>query len=183
MSKIKRRKKAKPVKNRRMTFRISVEAQPVVVRYQPNWMDDMAHFEFWSPYRPPRRIPIGTSGYYSHFAAMEDVKAAKSPERYAGDAKRFTPRLRSQRVSVRCPSASHSALAWPRVAGSDCDLRRRRRPEERDFAARMWATRTALLKYGGYESAIDRAIEGPILNKIHAEASMKPVYYQNINTL
>jgi len=40
MSKPSRRKKAKPVKNRRMTFRISVEAQPVVVRYQSNSMDD-----------------------------------------------------------------------------------------------------------------------------------------------
>jgi hypothetical protein len=86
MKKPSRRKKAKPVKNRRMTFRISVEAQPVVVRYQPNWMDDMAHFEFRSPYRPPRRIPISESGYYSHFAAMEDVKAAKSPQRYASEA-------------------------------------------------------------------------------------------------
>jgi hypothetical protein len=86
MTKRKLRKKAKPVKNRRMTFRISVEAQPVVVRYEPNWMDDMAHFEFRSPYRPPRRIPISESGYYSHFASKEEVKAAKSPQRYACEA-------------------------------------------------------------------------------------------------
>jgi hypothetical protein len=86
MSKIKRRKKAKPVKNRRMTFRISVEAQPVVVRYQSNSMDDMVHFEFRSPYRPLRRIPISESGYYSHYAWKEDVKAAKSPQRYASEA-------------------------------------------------------------------------------------------------
>jgi hypothetical protein len=86
MSKPSRRKKAKRVKNRRLTFRISVEAQPVVVRYQPNWMDDMAHFEFRSPHRPPRRIPISESGYYSHFASMEDVKAAKSPQRFAHEA-------------------------------------------------------------------------------------------------
>jgi len=86
MSKPSRRKKAKPVKNRCLTFRISVEAQPIVVRYQPNWMDDMAHFEFRSPYRPPRRIPISESGYFSHFASMEDVKAAKGPQRYACEA-------------------------------------------------------------------------------------------------
>jgi hypothetical protein len=86
MSKTSRRKKAKPVKNRRMTFRISVEAQPVVVRYQSNSMDDMAHFEFRSPYRPARRIPISESGYYSHFAWKEDVKAAKTPQRYASQA-------------------------------------------------------------------------------------------------
>ena len=86
MTKRKLRKKAKPVKNRRMTFRISVEAQPVVVRYQSNAMDDMVHFEFRSPYRPPRRIPISESGYYSHYAWKEDVKAAKSPQRYACEA-------------------------------------------------------------------------------------------------
>jgi hypothetical protein len=86
MRKPSRRKKAKPVKSRPMTFRISVEAQPVVVRYQPNWMADMAHFEFRSPYRPRRRIPMSESGYYSHFASMEDVKAAKSPQRYASHA-------------------------------------------------------------------------------------------------
>lgn len=78
-----RRKKARPDKNRPMTFRISVEAQPVVVRYQPNWMDDLGQFEFSSPYKPPRRTPLSNSGYYCHFASMEDVKAAKSPQDFA----------------------------------------------------------------------------------------------------
>jgi hypothetical protein len=78
-----RRKKARRAKQRRMTFRISVEAQPVVVHYQPNWMGDTVQFEFRSPYRPPRRIPVSDTGYYCHFASMEDVKAAKSPQDFA----------------------------------------------------------------------------------------------------
>jgi hypothetical protein len=83
MTKRPKRKKTSPAKQRRMTFRISVEAQPVVVRYQPNWMDDLGQFEFRSPYRPPRRIPVSDTGYYCHFASMEDVKAAKSPQSFA----------------------------------------------------------------------------------------------------
>jgi hypothetical protein len=81
--KLTRRKKARRVKQRRMTFRISVEAQPVVVHYRPNWMRDMGQFEFRSPYRPPRRIPVSDSGYYCHFAPTEEVKAAKSPQDFA----------------------------------------------------------------------------------------------------
>jgi hypothetical protein len=86
MKKPSRRKKAKPTNNRRMTFRISVEAQAVVVHYRPNRMDDMAQFEFRSPRKPPRRIPISETGYYCHFAPMEDVEAAKSPQNYAREA-------------------------------------------------------------------------------------------------
>jgi hypothetical protein len=81
--KLTRRKKAQRAKKRRLTFKIFVEAQPVVVHYQPNWMEDMGQFEFRSPYRPPRRIPVSDSGYYCHFASMEDVKAAKSPQDFA----------------------------------------------------------------------------------------------------
>jgi hypothetical protein len=81
--KLSRRKKAQRAKKRRMTFRISVEAQPVVVHYQPNRLGDMGHFEFRSPHRPPRRIPLSKSGYLSHYAAMEDVKAAKTPQEFA----------------------------------------------------------------------------------------------------
>jgi hypothetical protein len=81
--KLSRRKTAQRAKKRRMTFRISVEAQPVVVHYQPYRMGDMGHFEFRSPYRPPRRIPMSETGYYCHFASMEDVKAAKSPQDFA----------------------------------------------------------------------------------------------------
>lgn len=78
-----RRKKARPAKKRPVTFGITVEAQPIVVHYQPNWMGDMGQFEFCSPHRPPRRIPVSNSGYYCHFASMEEVKAAKSPQDFA----------------------------------------------------------------------------------------------------
>jgi hypothetical protein len=78
-----RRKKARPAKKRPVTFRISVEAQPVVVRYQPNWMGDTGQFEFSSPYKPPRRTPLSNSGYYCHFVSMDEVKAAKSPQDFA----------------------------------------------------------------------------------------------------
>jgi hypothetical protein len=78
-----RRKKARPVKKRPITFRISVEAQPIVVRYEPHSIGDMASFEYRSPYRPRRRIPFSDTGYFSHHASMERVKAAKSPQDFA----------------------------------------------------------------------------------------------------
>ena len=81
--KLSRRKKASPVKRGRMTFRISVEAQEMVVSYRPYGFSDYGHFEFRSPHKPPRRIPLSKSGYLSHYAAMEDVKAAKSPQDFA----------------------------------------------------------------------------------------------------
>jgi hypothetical protein len=81
--KLTRRKKAQRAKKRRLTFKVFVEAQPVVVHYQPNWMEDMGQFEFRSPHRPPRRIPLSDSGYYCHLVPMEDVQAAKSPQDFA----------------------------------------------------------------------------------------------------
>ena len=86
MSKIKRRRKAKPVRHRRMTFKISVEAQEMTVSYRPHEFGDMGQFEFRSPHKPPRRIPISETGYYCHFAPMEDVAAAKSPQAFAREA-------------------------------------------------------------------------------------------------
>ena len=80
-----RRKKVKPVSDGRTTFTIVVEAQKMVVKYRPNWMDGMGQFEFRSPHNPPRRIPVSQTGYRSHFAAMEEVKAANSPQQYARD--------------------------------------------------------------------------------------------------
>jgi hypothetical protein len=55
----------------------------MIVTYQPNWMTDVGHFEFRSPEEPPRRIPVSETGYRSHFASMEDVKASSSPQDYA----------------------------------------------------------------------------------------------------
>jgi hypothetical protein len=79
-----RRKKARPAKARRSTFRITVEAQPMVVSYDPRWLkSNYAHFEFRSPHRPARRIPVSETGYKSHFATMDDVKAAGGPQGFA----------------------------------------------------------------------------------------------------
>lgn len=83
MSKKPSRKKAPPAKRRRMTFRISVEAQEMIVSYEPHWMRDVGHFEFESPHEPRRPIPISETGYRSHFAAMEVIEAAASPQGFA----------------------------------------------------------------------------------------------------
>jgi len=45
-------------KKRFITFILVVEAQEMIVTYQPNWMTDVGHFEFRSPEEPPRRIPV-----------------------------------------------------------------------------------------------------------------------------
>lgn len=79
-----RRKKASPAKRERSTFTITVEAQPMVVRYEPRWLkSDYAHFEFRSPHKPARRIPVSETGYLSHFASIEDVKEARGPQNFA----------------------------------------------------------------------------------------------------
>jgi hypothetical protein len=70
-------------KKRVTTFTLVVEAQEMIVTYQPNWMPDTGHFEFRSPHEPARRIPVSETGYRSHFASMEDVEAASSPQDYA----------------------------------------------------------------------------------------------------
>jgi hypothetical protein len=55
----------------------------MLVEYEANWMADTGHFVFRSPHQPPRRIPVSETGYRSHFAPMEDVEAASSPQDYA----------------------------------------------------------------------------------------------------
>lgn len=77
------RRKAPPAKRRRLTFALTVEAQPMRVSYEPHWMPDLGHFEFRSPYNPARRIPVSETGYRSHFAPMAEVEAAASPQDYA----------------------------------------------------------------------------------------------------
>jgi hypothetical protein len=74
------RRKAKA---KAITFTIVIEAQKMIVTYMPDWMVDMGHFEFRSPHKPPRRIPVSETGYRSHFAPMDEVKGAASPEDYA----------------------------------------------------------------------------------------------------
>jgi hypothetical protein len=67
-------------------FRLLIEGQEMLVTYDPDWSDGefaVGHFEFRSPYEPPRRIPVSETGYRSHFAAMEDIEACESAEEYA----------------------------------------------------------------------------------------------------
>jgi hypothetical protein len=70
-------------KSKQQKFRISVEGQEMLVEYEPDWMDGMGHFQFRSPFKTPRRIPVSETGYRSHFADMEEIEAADSPEDYA----------------------------------------------------------------------------------------------------
>ena len=72
-------------RKRFITFTLVIEAQEMIVSYQPNWMTDVGHFEFRSPEEPPRRIPVSETGYRSHFASMTDVEASASPQDYARD--------------------------------------------------------------------------------------------------
>ncbi len=75
-----------PKAKRKISFRLVVEAQAMIVRYTPNWSDGefaQGMFEFNSPHKPPRRIAISETGYRCHFAPMEDVKAARSPQSFA----------------------------------------------------------------------------------------------------
>ena len=72
-------------KTRNITFTIVVEAQAMIVKYMPDWMVDYAQFEFRSPYKPARRIPVSETGYRSHFAPMAEVEACDSPHDYARD--------------------------------------------------------------------------------------------------
>jgi hypothetical protein len=72
-------------KKRTITFTLIIEAQEMIVKYVPDWMVDMGHFEFRSPHKPTRRIPVSETGYLSHFAPMDEVNAANSPEEYARD--------------------------------------------------------------------------------------------------
>jgi hypothetical protein len=77
------RRKAPPVADGRMTFTITIDAQEMIVDYEPHWMTDVGHFEFRSPREPRRPIPISETGYCSHFAGMADVEAAASPQDFA----------------------------------------------------------------------------------------------------
>jgi len=54
----------------------------MLVSYQP-LRSGYGHFEFRSPHKPPRRIPVSETGYHSYFASMEDVKEARSPQDFA----------------------------------------------------------------------------------------------------
>ena len=72
-------------KKRNITFTLVVEAQEMIVTYMPDWMVDYGEFEFRSPHKPARRIPVSETGYRSHFAPMSDVEASATPQDYARD--------------------------------------------------------------------------------------------------
>ncbi len=86
MKKPNRRTPRRKPQPRKRKFTITVEAQPMIVTYTPNYMTGAypcGHFEFASPFDPPRRIPVSTTGYWSHFGPMDEVEAASSVEDYA----------------------------------------------------------------------------------------------------
>ena len=71
---------------RTVTFRLVVEAQEMIVTYEPNWSEGefaFGHFEFRSPCDPPRRIVVSETGYLSHFAPMEEIASIGGPEAFA----------------------------------------------------------------------------------------------------
>jgi hypothetical protein len=81
-----RSNKAQPVEDKPITFTIVIDAQEIVVSYRPHWMQHVGHFEFTSPHKPRRPIPISETGYLSHFANMKDIETATSPQDVASDA-------------------------------------------------------------------------------------------------
>jgi len=77
---------AVPKPKRKIAFRLVVEAQEMLVEYEPNWSEGeyaFGHFEFKSEHKPPRRIAISETGYQSHFAPMAEIEAYESPEAFA----------------------------------------------------------------------------------------------------
>lgn len=79
-------RRAAPKAKRRSTFRLTVEAQEMLVTYTRHWSNFegwLDHFEFRSPHETPRRIPVSTTGYLSHFVPSEEVAQARTPQDYA----------------------------------------------------------------------------------------------------
>lgn len=76
-------KKATSRRPQKRRFRLTVEGQPMLVDYTADWMPGTGHFEFRSPHKPARRIPVSETGYRSHFADMAVIEAEESPETYA----------------------------------------------------------------------------------------------------
>jgi hypothetical protein len=77
---------AAPEKKGILVFSLVIEAQEMVVQYEPNWSEGefaCGHFEFRSPHEPPRRIPVSETGYRSHFASMEEIASFENPEAFA----------------------------------------------------------------------------------------------------
>jgi hypothetical protein len=74
---------ARKPRPRKLAFVLTIEAQEMRVIFTPEYFAGQGHFEFHSPHNPPRRIPVSETGYRSHFAPMDEVRAAASPKDYA----------------------------------------------------------------------------------------------------
>ena len=75
-----------PKAKRKLRFRLVIDAQEIIVDYTPNWSEGeyaQGHFEFKSPFEPPRRTILSETGYYSHFVSMAQLKEFASPNAYA----------------------------------------------------------------------------------------------------
>jgi len=88
--KVRRTPSKKAVRTRKkkgvITFRLTVEWQEMIVEFESGGGADgfsMGQFTFRSPHEPPRRIPVSETGYFSHFAPMEEVSSYESPQAYA----------------------------------------------------------------------------------------------------
>ena len=75
-----------PKAKAKISFRLVVEGQEMLVDYTPDWSGGaypFGHFEFRSPHEPPRRIVISETGYRSQFESMAVIRTYASPEEYA----------------------------------------------------------------------------------------------------
>lgn len=72
---------------KKLRFTLTVEGQQMRVTFTADkFGGDIAphgHFEFNSPFDPPRRIPVSETGYLSHFVPKADLEIAGSPQEYA----------------------------------------------------------------------------------------------------
>jgi hypothetical protein len=85
-----RRKAGRAAKRgpKKLKFMLTVDAQDMLVEYTPNYFDGeyaQGHFEFSSPHKPNRGIPVSKTGYRSHFVPMAQIKSAGGPEACARD--------------------------------------------------------------------------------------------------
>jgi hypothetical protein len=70
-------------KARKLIFPLVIEGQEMRVVFTPDKFDGQGHFEFESPHKPRRRILVSETGYRSHFAPMDEIKAAGGPKGFA----------------------------------------------------------------------------------------------------
>lgn len=83
-----RRKAGRAAKRKpsKLKFKLTVDAQDMLVEYTPNYFDGefaQGHFEFRSPYKPSRGIPVSRTGYLSHFSPMAQIEWVGNPEEFA----------------------------------------------------------------------------------------------------